>query len=508
MNVKSMTGELDRMPVDRRLADHRSPRRDRCSAPPRRAARRTGAGRRSRAGRPSGRPPPPRRTSPGSAYQSIRARAPIGKWWPQWPHTHSAAAELVVAVVRAALGAGVRVLASRPGAERACARPGRRSGPRTCQSLDPARCRPVTRPPLRSRGRAPSRGRAASLRADRHEAGEARRRPAPGSTRASGSRLVEGRAARLGHEDVELAGLEHVAVERDVDAFSGSSPSSLRIPAARDEVGLGRVEVAGPEQRHVARQRRRRRRSASAAASPRRFRTASSRACSDRRGRRSRRRRGGRGGARARARRRRARSSSRRARAAGPAARAPSAAICSSSVGSSIAAASGHGSAMRAASAIASPPSPHARGTRTSPAANSRPQEWHWYSGPIATAVSVRQSGHRARSALTDPRGTYAATSSSSVSGSANRSVSSRVGARSGGRSPSRLIQTLRSPSSFARGDVVEERRGDVHVAFARGAWCARRTRPSGGAPACTNRSPGRRRSRRTGRRSAPATPR
>ena len=30
---------------------------------------------------------------------------------------------------------------------------------------------------------------------------------------------------------------------------------------------------------------------------------------------------------------------------------------------------------------------PRARGTRTSPAANSRPQEWHWYSGPSATAV-------------------------------------------------------------------------------------------------------------------------
>ena len=29
---------------------------------------------------------------PGSAYQSMRARAPIGKWWPQWPHTQSAAA--------------------------------------------------------------------------------------------------------------------------------------------------------------------------------------------------------------------------------------------------------------------------------------------------------------------------------------------------------------------------------------------------------------------------------
>ena len=90
-----------------------SPRRDRCSAPPRRAARRTGAGRRSRAGRRSGGRPPPRRTCPRRRATSIRARARIGKWWPQCAHTRSAPLELVVAVVRAAPGAGVRVLASR-----------------------------------------------------------------------------------------------------------------------------------------------------------------------------------------------------------------------------------------------------------------------------------------------------------------------------------------------------------------------------------------------------------
>ena len=55
----------------------------------------------------------------------------------------------------------------------------------------------------------------------------------------------------------------------------------------------------------------------------------------------------------------------------------------------------------RGGSAIASPPLPQARGTRTRPAPNSRPHEWHWYSGPIATAVSVLQSGQRARSRLT-----------------------------------------------------------------------------------------------------------
>ena len=62
---------------------------------------------------------------------------------------------------------------------------------------------------------------------------------------------------------------------------------------------------------------------------------------------------------------------------------------------------------VNAASAIASPPFPQARGTRTSPAPNSRPQEWHWYSGPIATAVSVLQSGHFARRARHALRPTY-----------------------------------------------------------------------------------------------------
>ena len=53
------------------------------------------------------------------------------------------------------------------------------------------------------------------------------------------------------------------------------------------------------------------------------------------------------------------------------------ASVCSSSVSSSTTAASGNGSGRRAASAIDSPPSPQACGTRTSPAPNSRPQAWH-----------------------------------------------------------------------------------------------------------------------------------
>ena len=53
----------------------------------------------------------------------------------------------------------------------------------------------------------------------------------------------------------------------------------------------------------------------------------------------------------------------------------PVASICASSVSSSIVAASGQGSTIAAASRISWPlSSPHARGTRTRPAANSRPQ--------------------------------------------------------------------------------------------------------------------------------------
>ena len=134
-----------------------------------------------------------------------------------------------------------------------------------------------------------------------------------------------------------------------------------------DERRLGRVEVAGAEQRDIAGLRRRRRRSASAAPCPTRSRKASSPACSDRRGRRSRRRRRGRAAARAREPRRRGSSSSLRARAAGRAARRAVAAICAASVSSAITAASGHGTSSRAASTIASPPEPHAPGDAQQP---------------------------------------------------------------------------------------------------------------------------------------------
>ena len=76
--------------------------------------------------------------------------------------------------------------------------------------------------------------------------------------------------------------------------------------------------------------------------------------------------------------------------------RAPRSARRASS--SSTIAASGHGSSVAAASAIASPPSPQRARARARARRRTRGRsEWHWYSGPIATAVSVRQSGHFAR---------------------------------------------------------------------------------------------------------------
>ena len=108
MNAKSMTASSTgaaRSPRGRSP----SPRPARSSSPPRPAARRTAAGRRSRAGRPSGRPPPPRERARVGELLDPRAGA----------HREMVAAlradakvlvELVVAVVRAAVRTGVRVL--------------------------------------------------------------------------------------------------------------------------------------------------------------------------------------------------------------------------------------------------------------------------------------------------------------------------------------------------------------------------------------------------------------
>ena len=65
--------------------------------------------------------------------------------------------------------------------------------------------------------------------------------------------------------------------------------------------------------------------------------------------------------------------------------------------------------------------------------------------------------------------------------------------------SRSRLIQTARSPARRDRRDVVEQRGRDVHVPVAISAASARRTAPSGRAPACTSRPRRRDRSRSTG---------
>ena len=121
MNAKSMTASSHACALD--LAAHRT--RSRRRAPsrsrPRRAARCTGGGRRTRAGRPSEARRRSSTNAPGSTSCSIRSRAPTRKWWPHCGHTRSACCELVVAVVRAAARAGVRVRLPLSGLVRALA---------------------------------------------------------------------------------------------------------------------------------------------------------------------------------------------------------------------------------------------------------------------------------------------------------------------------------------------------------------------------------------------------
>ena len=234
-----------------------------------------------------------------------------------------------------------------------------------------------------------------------HDRARSRRSGAAAASTSSSVRPV-----RLGHEHGQLAGLERRRRrarrrrrrrrEHVVEAVL--APDAAR----REELRLGRIEVARADERDVRRLDRARVDAASAAASPRRCPTASSPACSGRRARRARRPRAGRGARRGPRPRRRGSSSSRRARAGGRAGRRRRAKVCSASVSASTTAASGYGSGRCAASAIASPSSPQARGTRTSPAPNVRPQEWHSYVGPSETAVNVPQSGQRgARDRLT-----------------------------------------------------------------------------------------------------------
>ncbi len=80
-----------------------------------------------------------------------------------------------------------------------------------------------------------------------------------------------------------------------------------------------------------------------------------------------------------------------------------------------------------------------------------------------------RRRDDRARPHGGGPRAHAALTSPSSASARPRRSGSSLAGPGSD-RCPARLIQALVSPSSRARGDVVEAARGDVHVGGAVGA--------------------------------------
>ena len=165
-------------------------------------------------------------------------------------------------------------------------------------------------------------------------------------------------------------------------------------------------------------------------------------------------------------------------------------AICSSSVSSSIVAASGQGSAVRSASAIASPPCPTRAGRgrvlRRTPAARValvvRPDRDRGQRPAVGAACAEGAHGSRLR-----------ATSSSRSPAAPNRSAQ-LAGRRD---AVARLAEAVDPDAAqtelVARRDVVKERRGDVTWPSRGARACGRRTPPSGGARACTSRSPVRR---------------
>ena len=119
-------------------------------------------------------------------------------------------------------------------------------------------------------------------------------RPRQRRPRSSSSTSPSAQPVRLGHEDGELARLDGVGVERDVDGVGAlerrsTAPSPVWIPLASMNSTSGGSRLRAPIERDVLRRARRRRRAPCAAAFPTRCRTARSRACSGRRARRSRR---------------------------------------------------------------------------------------------------------------------------------------------------------------------------------------------------------------------------
>ena len=301
-------------------------------------------------------------------------------------------------------------------------------------------------------------------------------KPAPtgvgSEARSSSSPPAAGRRARACRRRARPARRRRSRARRR--RCSGSSPSSCRMPASAMNSASGGSRLRAPSS-VTSRPRRRRRRSASAAASPRRSRTARSRACSGRRARRSRR------------------------RPMRPWRRASSrtAPTCEQQQPPSTSGRAGSSRADRgdllgerrlgdrppppATAGRARPPRPSPRRRRPTRAGRARARRrtrartsGTGTPGPIATAVSVRQSGQRARSALT--RGT----SSSSISGSSNEIGELAVGCASPAPSRrARLIQTLRRPSSFA-GSMSWKSEAATCTWPRAARACAGRTPPSG----------------------------
>ena len=289
------------------------------------------------------------------------------------------ARQLLVAIVGAAAGTGVRVLLRTVTLRRRLLvldRDVDLVGGGHCAILDPLGSDGVTGPARRRI--------ATSVETSASGRKPVRPKPATGeraaTARSSASTSRDRRPARLGHEAGDLAGPQHVAVQRDVDAIASvQRPVDVLVDPRLREIGLlRRIEAAGTDERDVLRTHR-----SLVDRHPQRHPPEVPR--------------------------RRALGRVEVAVRVQPDDSEPAAPRCEPADRSDVRAAAaaeheralgevrrlrfdllrerlaarspwlpGTAAAASPPSAIASPPAPQARGTRTSPAANSRPQLWHW----------------------------------------------------------------------------------------------------------------------------------
>ena len=402
MKRKSMTASCARQPADRRMADHHRLAEPGCElglGEPLAVRAQVEEGERVLA---SGRPRPPRRSCPrrpGARSASGRASG-SGARTAHRPTASPRARRRGSATRTTGTCSDDACSGRRPA--RSCARSRRRSGS-TCADLRRARSTGRSRGP-RSRLQAERAREAAEHLGVRRGAPVAPLNPAPtidrrrASPASSASTSAARRPARLGQARSRLGRIEHVEVERDVDAVHvrraprrclrrrvrmplsamnrSSGGSRFRAPTSATRPGStapASISIRSGIPHCVARRRALRRVQVAVRVEP-----------DDARA--------GRGARRAPRRRRRGRSSSRRARAAGRASSDASARFCSPSVSSSTTAASGYGQLELGGAHAPSPrrPSPQARGTRTQPGAEGAP------AGVALVVRAERDGGQRA----------------------------------------------------------------------------------------------------------------